>query len=226
MEDATVQRFASGVVGGRADASATAVGQRVPGGEVIVERGQAPCGGGLGQHTPLPGILEASPVKEGGEEAPQQDLVPRARTDVAVHELCPRDVHVGAWRGETEGGWGPQTATYPTRPGPLLRAPPQQLQGPRAVLLGLGKGQRWWRHCPWGTYVISVPPRTRGAFACTTSWVSGRTRSGGLHAGTNAEGQILNHCAVHCHTTLRSHSSTSLWPRCEPALTPASKVET
>ena len=53
---------------------------------------------GMG-HPVLPhtgALAWASPVKEGGQEAPQQDLVPRARTDVAVHELRPGDVHVGA----------------------------------------------------------------------------------------------------------------------------------
>ena len=67
----------------------------------------------------LGALVGASPVKEGGQEAPQQDLVPGARADVAVHELRPRDVHVGAWRGR--GGERiarAQTATFPTRPGP------------------------------------------------------------------------------------------------------------
>lgn len=41
-------------------------------------------------------LARASPVKEGGQEAPQQDLVPCACTDMAVHELRPCDVHIGA----------------------------------------------------------------------------------------------------------------------------------
>ena len=65
MEDTTIQWLSSGVIGGRTDAGATAIGQCVP-------------------------------VKEGSQEAPQQDLVPRAGTDVAVHKLCPCDVYIGA----------------------------------------------------------------------------------------------------------------------------------
>ncbi|KAF5928981.1 hypothetical protein HPG69_018160 [Diceros bicornis minor] len=53
VEDATVQRFASGVVGGRSDAGATAVGQRVPGAGVGVGR-SGPCGGGEGMGQPHP----------------------------------------------------------------------------------------------------------------------------------------------------------------------------
>lgn len=46
---------------------------------------------------PNPGALGYTlPVKEGSQEPPQQDLVPRACTDVAVHELCPCDVYIGA----------------------------------------------------------------------------------------------------------------------------------
>lgn len=46
MEDATVQRFATGVVAGRADAGPTAVGQRVPeAGGVGESQSQVPCGG-------------------------------------------------------------------------------------------------------------------------------------------------------------------------------------
>lgn len=88
----------------------------------MTEGSQAPLWWGrMGQPPPLhPGSVRASPVKEGGQEAPQQDLVPRARADMAVHELRPRDVHIGAWSGEQEGGRGPQTATFPTWPGPGL----------------------------------------------------------------------------------------------------------
>lgn len=97
-----------------------------------------PCGSeGMGQPAPTPRALaRASPVKEGGQEAPQQDLVPRARADVAVHELRPRDVHVGAWRG-AEGGQGPQSATFPTWPGPGLGQPTSQSPGePRHLTPG------------------------------------------------------------------------------------------
>lgn len=78
------------------------------------------------QGAPLPSSARASPVKEGGQEAPQQDLVPRARADVTVHELRPCDVYVGACSGEQEGGRGTPNCHVP------------YLAGPR---LGLGPGQ-------------------------------------------------------------------------------------
>lgn len=84
--------------------------------------------GGGGSRPPLHlGSVRASPVKEGSQEAPQQDLVPRARADVAVHELRPRDVHIGAWSGEQEGGRGAPDCPVPHLakpwPGPGQDAP-------------------------------------------------------------------------------------------------------
>lgn len=108
------------------------------------------------------GSVRASPVKEGGQEAPQQDLVPRARADVAVHELRPRDVHIGAWSGEQEGGRGPQTAPFPTWPSPGLgpaKTPPDN--SPRH---GLVSDQE---RPAGGATVHGAPTACR---ACSRSW--------------------------------------------------------
>lgn len=80
----------------------------------------------LGAHSTPWDLARASPVKEGGQEAPQQDLVPRACADMAVHELCPCDVHVGAWKERRRVAGGPKLPRSPHGQSHFLE-PPESL---------------------------------------------------------------------------------------------------
>lgn len=133
---------------------------------------------------PTPGALAwASPVKEGAQEAPQQDPVLRACVDMAVHELHPRDIHVGSWK------WGGQRmAREPKPPHPphgqaLAWAGPRPslTTQPKVATSALRKGQRLWCHQPWGTH-DGLLLKHQSRQQRLAPWLPG------------SKGQILNHC--------------------------------
>jgi hypothetical protein len=100
--------------------------------EMGAEREVSTPSGGWGWRPTLllRNLGRASPVKEGGQEPPQQNLVPRARADVAVHELSSSDVHVGACDGSRRVAQGAPNCRNPTQSGP------QHLLDPLCLALG------------------------------------------------------------------------------------------
>lgn len=81
---------------------------------------------------PLPGD---PPVKEGGEEPSQQDLVLHPCTEVAVHQLTTCDVDSGACDHQTQKSEALDLTTHSPRPGP-----PQVATGARAGAQGMWGG--------------------------------------------------------------------------------------
>lgn len=81
----------------------------------------------------LPHLPRDPPVKEGGEEPPQQDLVLHPRTEVAVHQLAACDVDPGACDRRQEH------EARPCHPHPRAMTSPGP-PGPEQARLG---GRRW-----------------------------------------------------------------------------------
>lgn len=164
MQDAAIQRFAAGVVTGRADAGATAIGQRVPG-QGVWGRGVRPpvvvVGAWGTPSSPTSGLWH------GPHRSKKEARRRRSRTLCRVPALtwqfmsCALVIYTlvpgGGGAKPEDDGCGGQIAMFPTRPSPILGPtktplpPPAPTTQLRASSSTLRKGQRLWRHRPRGT---------------------------------------------------------------------------
>ena len=222
VKDATVQRFAAGVVGGRADAGATAVGQRVPGVEGTGEGSQAARGRGYGA-APLP----SSRALRGPHRSKKEARRRRSRTLCRVPALTWQFMSCALVMytlvpgvGSRRVAGGPQTATFPTWPGPGLG--PAKTLPDNSPRRGLVSGQA---RTDGGAAVHGAPRTCRALLAhggLLPTQPPGHQKEQAVAAHAKApclqEPRFLATVSGNPQTTLRSRSSTRVANSADPQL--------